>query len=124
MTCPLCQKEIDQPAAECPRCRADVSLLVEHAAEVKAACERTDSHPRAAEVAAAIRTHLERLSVDPADDEAYAALEPVIASLRASTSGSSSRWLAVMVTIAVAGVAFLLGVACGMMFRIEGYANV
>lgn len=124
MTCPLCQKEIDPPAAACPRCRADVSLLVEHAAEVNSMREQSLSQPKAAEIASAIQTYLERLATNPADDEAYVALTPVLTALRSPARESFPRWATVTIAFAVAAAAFLAGLVCGMVFRFEGYSNV
>lgn len=124
MTCPLCQKDIDPPATECPRCRADVSLLVEHAAELIQIREQALGQPTASEVASAIQTYLERLTTNAADDEAYVALAPVLTALRTSGPQTFPRWATVTIAIAVAAVAFLIGVACGIAYRVEGYSNV
>ncbi|MFO0809217.1 MAG: hypothetical protein U0746_11370 [Gemmataceae bacterium] len=110
LTCPLCQKVIDPPAATCPRCRADLVLLVDHANAVRSGLEGTETHEKARDVAADLQAYLEVLAVDPTNVEANAALAPVAAALTMRGLHGDSVPAIVAAVIGVGIIAFVAGV--------------
>ncbi len=109
MTCPLCQKEIDPPAAECPRCRADVSLLADHLTTVRDQVSDA-AHPKAAEVATALSNFLELAAYDPNHAEARIALSPLMGARR------TRNWWFMFAMLIWTICAFGVGTWCGRFY--------
>src|SRR5436309_4676694 len=84
LTCPLCQKELSEPAPRCPRCQADLALLTNYMTDLRSHLDRADAHRRAGELAAAVQAYCDVLDVDPTNAEARTALGPVLRALRAA----------------------------------------
>src|SRR5437588_11912952 len=83
LTCPACQNELAEPAAACPRCRADLTLLSAYARDVQALVDRGDALRQDGQLAPAVQAYLDALDLDPANAAARAALGPVLRALRA-----------------------------------------
>jgi hypothetical protein len=111
LTCPLCQKELTEPEPRCPRCQADVSLLVDFVTDLKTLLDKADVHRRAGEIAPAVQAYLDVLDVDPANADARAALGPVLVALRSVAPRGRSRSAGWLIAGAVtAAAAFAAGI--------------
>lgn len=116
LTCPLCQKEIDPPAATCPRCRADLALLADHIDEVHAYLSRDGDHPNALATAVSLRTYLEAHAADPTNAEAKAALGPIMPLISTAGRSGVSYGDVVIAVVAALFTGLVLGFVCGTMF--------
>jgi hypothetical protein len=67
LTCPnpTCRKTIATLERECPRCRADLSLLVDYVDHLQDGLTRADALTRAGELGEAVWAYLGVLEVDP-----------------------------------------------------------
>jgi len=83
LTCPLCKKDLDEPAGRCPRCQADLSLLASYMSDIRSLLDRADAYRRAGQIGPAVRSYCDALDADPANAEARAALGDVVLALRA-----------------------------------------
>lgn len=82
ITCPLCKHELEQPAAECPNCRADLSLLADFQIQLQGGLARAETLTRQGQLGEAIWTYLEVLEVDPENAAARAQVARVAAAVR------------------------------------------
>src|SRR5437868_12311143 len=82
LTCPVCKKELADPAPQCPRCRADLSVLADIMKDVQTLLDKAAAQARDGQLGAAVRAYLEVLDVDPANAAARAALGDVITAIR------------------------------------------
>jgi hypothetical protein len=93
-TCPMCKKRIDGLDKECPKCRTDLSLLVDYMARIHDGLTRADALTRQGELGAAIWAYLEVLEVDPDCLEAQRQIGPVAAAVRQfDRAAVGRRWL-------------------------------
>src|SRR5919204_6860973 len=65
LTCPMCKKTVAEDVRACPRCRADLSILVDYVDHLKNGLARAEALTRAGELAEAVWAYLEVLEVDP-----------------------------------------------------------
>jgi hypothetical protein len=82
LTCPLCKTTLPTPTPRCPRCQTDLSLLADFVTDLKTLLDKADAHRRAGEIALAVQAYLGVLEVDPSNEEARAALGPVLRAVR------------------------------------------
>ncbi len=65
LICPMCKKMLVERARECPRCRADLSILVDYVGELQEGLARADACTRTGELGEAVWAYLQVLEVDP-----------------------------------------------------------
>lgn len=117
--CPLCKKSLPQLQRACPRCQADLSLLVDLTTQVRAAMDSAERHTREGELAEAIWSYLAVLELDPDNPQALRQVGMVAAAVRHFDRARSAhhtwrrasmRVLAILVLVALV---FLLGYGWG-----------
>lgn len=117
MLCPMCKKELADDTATCPRCRADLSLLVGHQTFLKEGLSRADEWTRKGDLAEAVWAYLEVLEAEPFEPTARRQVGRVAAAVRHFDRLSALRyggprgaggWLGLLVVL-VAGLGLLLG---------------
>lgn len=106
--CPMCRREVESGTAACPTCRADLSLLSGLSSDVDKLLAKANQLRQDGQLAPAVQAYLDALDVDPGNDEARAALGPVLRAIRvpAPETGRGSWMLA---GAAIAAAAFAAG---------------
>ena len=82
LMCPMCQKVLTEWTRECPRCRADLSILVSYADHLQQGLARADALTRQGELGEAVWAYLEVLEVDPDNDAARRQVARVATAVR------------------------------------------
>jgi len=82
LTCPVCKKQLADPAPQCPRCQADLSVLADLMKDVRTLLDKAAAQARDGQLGAAVKTYLDVLDVDPANAVAHAALGDVLTVIR------------------------------------------
>jgi len=108
MNCPACSLTLESPAATCPRCRADLSLLKDFTSDVRTLLDKADRLRCDGQLAPAVHAYLEVLETDPANPQARAALGPVLRALR-SPRASRADVLILLTGAAIATAGFAAG---------------
>jgi len=94
LTCPNCKKRTPTLARECPRCRADLALLVDYLADVETGLQQAEARTRAGQLGAAVRAYLEVLEVDPDNPTARTQVSEVVTAVRQFDATAPGRqWL-------------------------------
>ena len=65
LTCPNCKKELAPATTPCPRCRADLTLLVDYMDNVDEQLSKADSAMKSGELGSAVWAYLNVLETDP-----------------------------------------------------------
>ena len=65
LTCPMCKKVVDDRLKRCPRCAADLTLLVDYLNHCRDGVARAEDLTRKGELGEAFWAYLEVLEVDP-----------------------------------------------------------
>jgi hypothetical protein len=95
LTCPnpTCRKPIAALERECPRCRTDLSLLVDYVDHLQGGLSRAEALARAGELGDAVWAYLEVLEVDPDNAEARRQVGRVAAAVRQfDRAAPGRRW--------------------------------
>jgi hypothetical protein len=96
LTCPnpTCRKNIATLERECPRCRTDLSLLVDYVDHLHDGLTRADSLTRAGELGEAVWAYLGVLEVDPDNATARRQVGQVVTAVRQfDRSQQGRRWM-------------------------------
>jgi hypothetical protein len=94
LTCPLCKREIAEDVRECPRCRADLSLLVDYVEHLQDGLSSAEARTRAGDLEGAVWAYLEVLEVDPDNAVARRQVARVASAVRQfDRIASGKRWL-------------------------------
>src|SRR5262249_48144978 len=96
LTCPnpTCRKSIGTLERECPRCRADLSLLVDYVDHLQDGLARADALTRAGELGEAVWAYLGVLEVDPDNATARRQVGQVVTAIRQfDRSQPGRRWM-------------------------------
>ncbi len=94
LTCPMCKQKLVQLDRECPRCRADLSLLVDYVGHLDVGLSRADRLTCAGHLGDAVWAYLEVLEVDPDQPTARSQVGQVAAAVRQfDRSAPGRRWL-------------------------------
>ena len=64
-TCPMCKKSVAEDVSACPRCRADLSILVDYVGHLQGGLIQAEALTREGDLAGAVWGYLEVLEVDP-----------------------------------------------------------
>src|SRR5262245_15818550 len=82
LVCPMCKKGLPDLARQCPRCRTDLTLLVDYVDALQVALARADARARAGELGEAVWAYLEVLEVDPDNPIARRQVSQVVTAVR------------------------------------------
>src|SRR5437588_11801846 len=94
LVCPMCKKELAEWVSECPRCRADLSILVDYVGHLKDGLDRADELTRQGELGDAVWAYLEVLEVDPDNAPARRQVSKVATAVRQfDRAALGRRWL-------------------------------
>ena len=94
LICPMCKKELAEWAGECPRCRADLSILVDYVGHLEDGLVRAEALTRQGELAEAVWKYLEVLEVDPDNARARQQVSKVASAVRQfDRAAVGRRWL-------------------------------
>lgn len=94
LICPMCKKELAEWASECPRCRADLSILVDYVGHLQNGLVRAESFTRQGELGDAVWAYLEVLEVDPDNARAREQVGKVATAVRQfDRAATGRRWL-------------------------------
>ena len=111
LTCPMCKKVLEPAATPCPRCRADLSLLVDYMSNLDEHLQKADEALKAGELGDAVWAYLNVLETDPDHSLARRQVSKVATAVRhfdEARSGGRQRWMMIGIAAAVV-VAVLLG---------------
>ena len=94
LTCPnpTCKKQLTAPERECPRCRTDLSLLVDYSEQLDDGLARADAFCRLGELGDAVWAYLEVLDLDPENPEANRQVGQVTKAVRQFDQASRQTW--------------------------------
>jgi hypothetical protein len=106
LTCPMCKKALEPAATPCPRCRADLTLLVDFMSSLDEHLNKADAALKAGELGDAVWAYLNVLETDPEHPVARKQVLKVATAVRqfdeAKRSGLRNIFLmGIAVTIAV-----------------------
>src|SRR5437867_2549345 len=94
LTCPMCKKGLDGLVPECPRCRTDLSLLVEYTTGLQGGLAQAEALARQGELGEAVWAYLAVLEVDPDNPVARRQVGRVATAVRAfDRAAPGRRWL-------------------------------
>jgi hypothetical protein len=94
LICPMCKKALAEWTSECPRCRTDVSILVDYVSHLRDGLVRADRLTREGDLAEAVWAYLEVLEVDPDNVIARGQVNRVAAAVRQfDRVAIGRRWL-------------------------------
>jgi hypothetical protein len=65
LTCPMCKKELPSGTTPCPRCRTDLTLLVQFMSNLDEHLNKADAALKAGELGEAVWAYLNVLETDP-----------------------------------------------------------
>jgi hypothetical protein len=108
----MCRKDLEPVTPTCPRCRADLSLLVDYMSNLDEQLAKADASLKAGDLAESVWAYLNVLETDPANAVATQRIGRVAAAVRQfdRQKHGGSRWPAIVV-VAVTATAMLLGLA-------------
>jgi hypothetical protein len=117
LTCPMCKKELAPAANPCPRCRADLSLLVEFMSNLDEHLNKAEAALKAGELGDAVWAYLNVLETDPEHAVARKQVNKVATAVRQfdEARGTHRRTLLMsgaglaVATLLVLGLVFYLG---------------
>jgi hypothetical protein len=90
----MCKKTVAEQVRECPRCRADLSILVDYVGDLQDGLSRAEELTRKGELGEAVWAYLEVLDVDPDNETARRQVRRVAGAVRRFDRFSAGRrWL-------------------------------
>ncbi len=93
LTCPMCKQRLRGLEKECPRCRTDVSLLVDYVENLQEGLVRADALTKQGELGEAVWAYLEVLEVDPDNATARRQVGQVVTAVRQfDRAAPGRRW--------------------------------
>jgi hypothetical protein len=117
LTCPMCKKELPRSASPCPRCRTDLTLLVDYMSNLDEHLNKADAAMKAGELGDAVWAYLNVLETDPDHAVARKQVSKVATAVRqfdeAKRTHRSSLLMTgagfAVATLVVLGLVFYLG---------------
>ncbi len=95
LTCPHCQKTLRDLERQCPRCRTDLTLLVDYSEHLDTGLERAERLVRAGKLDEAVWEYLQVLEVDPDNPTARKQVGLVATAVRQfDRFAPGRRWMA------------------------------
>src|SRR5262249_45408913 len=113
LTCPMCKKALEPAVTPCPRCRADLTLLVDFMGNLDEQLKKADDALKAGELGDAVWAYLNVLETDPEHAVARRQVNRVATAVRQfdeARSRGRRQWLLIGAGAALAGVLALAGV--------------
>ncbi len=107
----MCKKVLEPAATPCPRCRTDLSLLVDFMSNLDEHLHKADEAMKAGDLGDAVWAYLNVLETDPDHPLARRQVSKVATAVRhfdEARSGGRQRWLLIGIAAALV-VAVLLG---------------
>jgi hypothetical protein len=90
----MCKKSLTERTRECPRCRADLSVLVDYVGHLQEGLERAEALTRVGQLGEAVWAYLEVLEIDPDNAQARRQVNHVVAAVRHfDRAAVGRRWL-------------------------------
>ena len=108
----MCKKVLDPAATPCPRCRADLTLLVDFMGNLDEHLGKADAALKSGELGDAVWAYLNVLETDPEHAVAKRQVSKVATAVRqfdAARRGRMNHWLLIGAGAALAGVLLLAG---------------
>jgi hypothetical protein len=94
LTCPMCKKSLEGLVRECPRCRSDLSLLVDYSSHLQDGLVQAQALTRQGELGEAVWAYLTVLEVDPDNPEARRQVGRVVTAVRQfDRADPGRRWV-------------------------------
>src|SRR5436853_3366541 len=94
LTCPMCKKALDGLVRACPRCRTDLSLLVDYTVQLRDGLAQAEALTRQGELGEAVWAYLGVLEVDPDNPVARQQVGRVATAVRQfDRAAPGRRWL-------------------------------
>jgi hypothetical protein len=121
LTCPMCKKSLPSGTTPCPRCRADLSLLVEFMDNLDEHLQKADAAMKAGELGEAVWAYMNVLETDPVHPVAVRQVRQVATAVRqfdeARRTGQRTMLLlgigaalaAILLLLAIFGAGFWIG---------------
>jgi hypothetical protein len=92
--CPMCKKSMSESIAQCPRCKADLSILVDYVQDLEGGLVRAADQVCKGNLGEAVWAYLEVLEVDPDNAIARRQVDRVAAAVRQfDRVAVGRRWL-------------------------------
>src|SRR5262249_9562444 len=82
LTCPMCKKSLEPAASPCPRCRTDLTLLVDFMSNLDEHLSKAEAALKAGELGDAVWAYLNVLETDPDHAEARKQVSRVATAVR------------------------------------------
>jgi hypothetical protein len=94
LTCPMCKKALTGLPRHCPRCRTDLTLLVDYVSHLGDGLARAEALTRGGQLGEAVWAYLEVLEVDPDNAVARRQVGRVATAVRQfDRAAPGRRWL-------------------------------
>ncbi len=119
LTCPMCKKTLEPAATPCPRCRADLTMLVDFMSNLDEQLSKADAALKAGELGDAVWAYLNVLETDPEHAVARRQVTKVATAVRQfdeARSQGRKQWLLIG-----AGIASAAAVLLGVVFYVGFY---
>ncbi|MFL5340660.1 MAG: hypothetical protein ACJ8F7_10965 [Gemmataceae bacterium] len=122
LTCPMCKKALAPATTPCPRCRADLTLLVDYMDHLDEQLQRAEEALKAGELGDAVWAYMNVLETDPDHATARRQVSKVVTAVRqfdeAKRTGYRTMFVlgavAVVLVILLAGAVFVGGYKVGV----------
>src|SRR5438132_10617209 len=115
LTCPMCKKMLAPVTSPCPRCRADLSLLVDYMDNLDEHLSRAEAALKAGELGDAVWAYLNVLETDPDHPTARRQVTRVATAVRQFDEAKRTGYRTMFVLGVGAAVAALV-LAVGVLF--------
>ncbi len=91
--CPQCNREFTELPKECPACKTDLTLLVDHTQQLTLGLGKAEEWTRSGELAKATWAYLAVLEVDPNNPKARKQISRIATAVRQfDTTSPKKRW--------------------------------
>jgi hypothetical protein len=91
LICPQCSRKLPESERQCPKCRTDLSLLVDYVENLRVGLREADLLTRRGELGEAVWKYLEVLEVDPDNKTARRQVGKVATAVRHFDQASPAR---------------------------------
>src|SRR5262245_30072004 len=116
LACPMCKKALEPAATPCPRCRADLTLLVDYMSNLDEHLVKAEAAMKAGELGDAVWAYLNVLETDPDHPTARRQVTRVATAVRQFDEAKRTGYRTVFVLgvgAAVVAVVMAVGVFFG-----------
>ncbi len=117
LTCPMCKKELPRVSSPCPRCRTDLTLLVDYMSILDEHLAKAEAAMKAGELGDAVWAYLNVLETDPEHAVARKQVTKVATAVRQFDEARGTHRKSLLMsgaglavaTLVVLGLVFFLG---------------